>query len=124
MESIGIRREALEFILGVSGELYPREFVGMLRAEGDLITEILVIPASIYGEGFAHTKSYMVPLDRSIIGSVHSHPGSSYSPSKRDLIFFGKHGRVHLIARHPYSGLVDVACYLNDGTRLTLVLVE
>jgi len=111
-----VNNAALELMLGVSRELHPREFVGLLRGEGDRVTEVLVIPASLYGEGFAHVQWVHVPLDKSIIGSVHSHPTRDNRPSKTDLRYFEKTGRIHFIIGYPYKSLADVACYLSDGT--------
>jgi proteasome lid subunit RPN8/RPN11 len=119
-----IREAALELILGASRELRSREFIGLLRGEGDTITEVLVIPASLYGEGFAHMKWSMVPLDRTIVGSVHSHPSGDNRPSERDLIHFKKTGRIHLIVRQPAEGIEDVACYDRDGGLLALETVD
>ena len=84
---VSIRREALEFMLGASRELYPKEFIGLLRGEGDTVTEVIVVPASLYGEGFAQVRWMHVPIDKSIIGSVHSHPTGNNKPSKTDLMY-------------------------------------
>ncbi|MFC2154627.1 Mov34/MPN/PAD-1 family protein [Candidatus Altiarchaeota archaeon] len=119
-----IKREALELILGVSRELYPREFTGQLRAEGEIITEVLVIPASTFGEGFAQTRRDMIPIDKSIIGSVHSHPGPSYSPSQADLKYFRKMGEIHLIVRHPFKEINDIAAYDSEGRGVSLEVNE
>lgn len=118
-----IREEALEFMLGVSRKYYPSEFGGMLRGKDDIIEELLVIPASTYGNGFVDTRIDMIPIDRSIIGSFHSHPGRSFQPSRADIEFFRKSGPVHLIARSPYSGINDVAAYDRSGKRISIRVV-
>ncbi|MFH0859696.1 MAG: Mov34/MPN/PAD-1 family protein [Candidatus Altiarchaeota archaeon] len=115
-----IKSNALEFILGVSRSLHPREFTGQLRGEGDLITETLVIPASTFGNGFATTRFDMIPLDKSIIGSIHSHPSNTYRPSEADFRYFERGGSIHLIVRYPYNGLGDVAAYTSSGERISL----
>lgn len=117
-----IRETALAFILGVSSQLHPREFTGQLRAEGRLITEILVIPASTYGEDFAETRLDMIPIDRSIVGSVHSHPVRSFRPSEQDLSYFARAGDIHLICRYPYRDESDVAAYSRMGERIELTV--
>jgi proteasome lid subunit RPN8/RPN11 len=119
-----VKEAALQFLLEASQNIYPREFVGLLRGEGDLISEILVLPASIYGEGFARVKWAVVPIDKSIVGSVHSHPSPNNSPSRGDLTYFRKTGKTHLIAGHPFESLADVACYDNMGESLNLWMVE
>ena len=113
---VSIRREALEFMLGASRELYPKEFIGLLRGEGDTVTEVIVVPASLYGEGFAQVRWMHVPIDKSIIGSVHSHPTGNNKPSKTDLMYFSKSGRIHFIIKHPHQTINDIACYHHDGT--------
>ena len=115
-----IKKNALEFILGLSREVYPNEFTGLLRGNKDIITEILVIPASTYGNGFASIRLDMVPIDKSIIGSIHSHPGDSDMPSLADLRHFRKTGWVHLIVKYPYSGINDVTLYNNNGEKVEL----
>ena len=118
-----IKEEALAFILGVSRKYYPSEFGGMLRGRNDVIEEILVIPATTYGDGFVETRMDMIPIDHSIIGSVHSHPGPNFRPSAADLKFFEKTGPVHLIARSPYETIADIAAYDRSGKRISLSVV-
>jgi len=113
-----IKKEALELILGASRSYHPQEFGGMLRGKGDLIEEALMIPATRYGDGFVETRMDMAPMDKSVIGSFHSHPGRDNRPSKADLAAFNRKGIVHLIVRHPYKGIEDVAAYDREGTRI------
>ncbi|MFH1126292.1 MAG: Mov34/MPN/PAD-1 family protein [Candidatus Altiarchaeota archaeon] len=117
-----IRKEALEFILGVSRSLYPREFIGLLRAEEEVITEVIVAPA-VYGSGFSYYKEHMLPVDHSIIGSVHSHPSSNVLPSKGDLHSFSKKGGVNLIVKYPYGSINDVVAYDRVGKIVELSVV-
>jgi proteasome lid subunit RPN8/RPN11 len=120
---VKIKSAALEFILGVSKKFHPREFGGMLRGRGDLIEEVLIIPATTYGEDFVSTRLDMVPIDRSVIGSFHSHPGPNFRPSDADIAFFGRTGRVHLIVKSPFKSLDDVAAYDGEGKRIDLEVV-
>lgn len=118
-----IKSVALEFILGVSKRFHPDEFGGMLRGRGDIIEEVLIIPATLYGEDSVTTRMDMVPIDHSIIGSVHSHPVASFRPSRADLEFFRKTGYVHLIVKSPYRDVRDVAAYDREGNRIGLETV-
>ncbi|MCD6414086.1 MAG: Mov34/MPN/PAD-1 family protein [Candidatus Diapherotrites archaeon] len=97
-----IKEDTLDFILEACRNTYPNEFLGLLRAKGGTITEVLLIP----GSKFEHTSSTlrrdMVPLDPTIVGSVHSHPGRPI-PSKADLNFFSKFGKIHLIVGYPFT---------------------
>jgi proteasome lid subunit RPN8/RPN11 len=115
-----ISRAALEFTLGVSRELYPREFMGLLRGKGDRIKEVLVLPGSVWGEDFSEVYGIHIPMDKSIIGSVHSHPTKDNRPSKTDIREFGRSGRIHLIVAYPYGDIGDIACYDSGGRRLDI----
>jgi len=115
-----ITRTALEFILGASRGAHPREFIGMLRADGDTITETLIIPGSKFEECRSSILAHMVPMDTTIIGSIHSHPGPP-RPSRADLEFFRKMGRFHMIVGYPYSPR-DIAVFNSDGSPASLEL--
>jgi proteasome lid subunit RPN8/RPN11 len=118
-----ITEAALMFLLEASKNYYPREFIGLLRGEGETVREVLVLPASTYGEGFASVKWSTIPIDKSIIGSIHSHPSENNKPSKKDLAYFRKTGAFHIIVAIPYRGLEDLACYDIYGERLDLQVV-
>ncbi len=119
-----IRRKALEFILGVSKRIYPNEFGALLRGNSEIIEEILLIPGTTFGKDLATIRFDMKPIDYSIIGSVHSHPGRNFKPSRADIRFFGKIGFVHLIVRYPYSSIEDIAAYNSFGERIELRVTE
>ncbi|MBN3037177.1 MAG: Mov34/MPN/PAD-1 family protein [Candidatus Diapherotrites archaeon] len=91
-----IKEQTLEFIIEACRNTQPKEFVGLLRAEEGVITEVLVIPGSRFEDARSSIMEHSVPLDPTIVGSVHSHPGGG-TPSKTDLAFFARMGRIHLI---------------------------
>ncbi len=97
-----IRRRTLRMILEASKSSYPREFGALLRAEKGVINELLLIPGTESGEESALFKLHMVPIDFSVVGTVHSHPIESSEPSGADLEFFRRYGWVHIIARYPF----------------------
>ena len=47
----------------------------------------------------------MLPIDFSIIGTVHSHPSPVPRPSAADLHLFEKFGSVHIIVANPFDEL-------------------
>ena len=101
-----IKEDTLELIFEVSKESHPKEFGGMLRVDDtlkDTITEIVMLPGTISGETHAIFKLHMMPVDFSIVGTVHSHPSPSANPSDADLTLFRKHGKVHIIVANPYN---------------------
>ncbi len=115
-----ITRDALDFILGAARNNYPLEFAGLIRAEGSTITEVLVIPGTRWNETSATFLMNMIPTDVSIVGSVHSHPGPAI-PSKADLEFFSKFGKIHLIAGYPYT-FETLRAFLPDGSQTRIML--
>jgi proteasome lid subunit RPN8/RPN11 len=98
-----IKRAALEFILEAGKNSYPKEFAGLLRGKEDTITEILILPGTKQWFDSASINRNMLPLDPSVVGSIHSHPSMSNRPSRTDLMFFSKFGNVHGIICQPYD---------------------
>jgi len=98
-----IDRETLRFILNASRSIHPREFAGVLRAAGDVIKEVLILPGTLSSDESAVLRLHMLPIDPSACGTVHSHPSPSASPSRGDLTFFAKFGYVHIVVAFPYD---------------------
>ncbi|MGQ0537023.1 MAG: Mov34/MPN/PAD-1 family protein [Methanobacteriota archaeon] len=98
-----IRKGALEMILAGCRDVHPMEFNAVLRAEGDTVTELLLVPGSISGEAHAFMMLYNLPIDSSLIGTVHGHPGGVPYPSDADLQLFRHFGHTHLIVAEPYT---------------------
>lgn len=98
-----IRKRTLRMILEASKSSYPEEFGAFLRAEKGVIRELILLPGTVSGERHASFKLYMLPIDFSIVGTVHSHPSGACFPSEADLQLFRKYGWVHIIACMPYD---------------------
>ncbi|HDI23688.1 MAG TPA: hypothetical protein ENF40_00510 [Thermoplasmatales archaeon] len=98
-----IDRDCLATILESSRSMHPKEFAGFLRAERDVIREVLLLPGMIHGDRHAIFNLAMLPIDYSVVGTVHSHPSPSNKPSKEDLQMFFKYGKVHIIVAMPYD---------------------
>jgi proteasome lid subunit RPN8/RPN11 len=100
-----IRRSCLKLILECAKSSYPNEFGGLLRVDIDLkdvVSELVVLPGTISGDSHAIFKLHMLPIDFTIVGTVHSHPSFSPNPSDADLHLFRKHGKVHIIVANPF----------------------
>nr|HDO80335.1 metalloprotease [Candidatus Bathyarchaeota archaeon] len=122
---VRVKREVAEGLLEISRELYPREFIGLLRADNKgVISEVIIPPFSVYGAGEASFSPYMLPFDLSIVGSVHSHPSGIKFPSKRDVNVAFSFGVVHVIVTYPYTSLNDIYAYDKDGNPIKIVIVE
>jgi len=101
-----IKKKCLDLILECAKSSYPKEFGGLLRVdtnEKHTIIELIVLPGTISGDSQAIFRLHMLPIDLTIVGTVHSHPSPSARPSGADLELFRKHGRVHIIAASPFN---------------------
>ncbi len=117
-----IRRITLESIIVASRNVYPQEFFSMLGGKNKTIEELVVVPA-VFGDDFSSYRMDLVPIDKSIIGTVHSHPSRANYPSDADLESFSKFGEIHLIIGYPYD-FNTVRAFDNKGKKITLNVVE
>ena len=120
--TVQLPREILEAIYAGAKQLYPRESFLLLRGKKrkDVIgiTDLVLAPFAVHGEGFAHFNPYMLPGDFSLLGTVHSHPSGSILPSHVDLNYF--FGRVLMIVGYPFEGEACIAVYDSNGHKLSL----
>jgi len=98
-----IKRETIEMILEASRDVHPNEFGAILRAEEGGITEIMLLPGTISGSRSAIFQLHMLPIDFTVVGTVHSHPSGAISPSGADMAFFQKFGYIHIITGVPFN---------------------
>ncbi len=101
-----ITSKCLDLIFACAKDSHPKEFGGLLRVDDtlkDTITEVVLLPGTISGNSHAIFKLHMMPVDFSIVGTVHSHPSPSANPSQADLNLFRKHGKIHIISASPYT---------------------
>jgi len=99
----GIDRSLMEMINQAARDSLPNEFVAMLSAEDGVVQELVLLPGTHQGRDSASLMLTMKPIDFSIVGTVHSHPGPSNRPSKADLEFFRHYGYVHIITCVPFN---------------------
>ncbi|TQQ80981.1 proteasome protein [Halonotius terrestris] len=131
-EILGIARDTLQFALDASEETHPNEYMGLLRAEdarkfdldrnGQVITDVLVIPGTKSDPRSATVKSNMIPNDLKAVGSVHSHPNGVLQPSDADRGTFHK-GNVHIIIGSPY-GWRDWKAFDSNGDPRSLDVLD
>ena len=101
-----IKRKCLDIILEGAKSIYPKEFGGLLRVDSqakNTIIEVILLPGTISGGSQALFKLHMLPIDFSIVGTVHSHPSGIPIPSHADLELFDKYGRIHIIVANPFN---------------------
>lgn len=117
-----IASETLMFILEVCKSSAPNEFAGMLEAEGDVITDVVVVPGTESSDQNAVMQLFMLPNIHTV-GTVHSHPGAGRRPSPADLELFDKKGVVHIIVGAPYDKS-SWTCYNSKGEPIPLEIVD
>ena len=117
-----VREDLLQAVFEGARRLCPREIILLLRGRKKKnlveISEVVVPPLATYGSGFAHVPIHMLPMDFSIVGTVHSHPSGNLTPSSADLnhVF----GVVLMIVGFPFADERNVAVYNRNGEELTL----
>jgi proteasome lid subunit RPN8/RPN11 len=112
-----IEGETLKFILHACRSTHPDEFAGFLREANGAVSEVLLAPGTVFGREGSLINRWMLPLDASITGTVHSHPSSNVTPSLSDLRFFSTFGKYHAIVGFPYTELT-IQFYSRMGTTL------
>jgi len=121
-----IDEELLQEILESARRLYPRETILLLRGRKAKnvirVSELVVPPLATYGQGFANIPVHMLPMDFSVVGTVHSHPSGSLEPSATDLNHF--FGSVLMIVGFPFTDDRNVAVYSYGGEMIRLQVTK
>ncbi|MGB9841390.1 MAG: Mov34/MPN/PAD-1 family protein [Candidatus Bathyarchaeales archaeon] len=124
--AVSMSLELLEAIFEGARRLYPRETILLLRGKKRkdviIVEELVVPPLATYGAGFANIPLHMLPMDFSIVGTVHSHPSGNLEPSNVDFNHF--FGRILMIVGYPFAGAENIAVYNSKGEKLPLQLTE
>lgn len=118
----GIARDTLQFIMEASRSSLPMEFAGLLQADKEIITEVLILPGTESSRMSALIRLYMLP-NMQIVGSVHSHPSADLRPSQPDIQFFSRSGDYNLIVCPPFDES-SWACYDAEGVRRELPILD
>ena len=124
--SVLVDRELLQTVFEGARRLYPKEMILLLRGKKKKnlvkVSELVVPPLATYGSNFANIPLHMLPIDFSIVGTVHSHPSGNLTPSTADLnhVF----GIILMIVGFPFADERNVAVYNRNGEKLTLKTTE
>ena len=120
--TVSMSHKCLAAIFEGARRLYPKEVILLLRGKKSKneirILELVVPPLAVHGHGFANIPLHMLPMDFSLVGTVHSHPSGNLSPSDVDFNHF--FGRMLMIVGFPFAGAQNVAVYNSKGERLPL----
>jgi proteasome lid subunit RPN8/RPN11 len=123
--TVSIPSELLETILEGARQLYPRESFLLLRGKKSKgvisVSDLVVAPFAVHGKGFASYSAHMLPMDFSVVGTVHSHPSGNIQPSYVDLNHMM--GRILMIVGYPFVDERNVAVYGSDGEKLDLNVI-
>lgn len=118
-----IRRDVLEMIQESARATHPNEFGASLRAEKGVVTELILVPGTLGGDKHAILPLGYLPMDASIVGTVHSHPGPWAIPSDADKQLFNAFGHTHIIIAEPYTDTTWIA-YDQNAEEIELTVVE
>ena len=118
---VKIKERLLKAILENARLMHPKEILFMLRGEKKedciIISDIIIPPFATYGHGFATFSLSTLPIDFSIIGTVHSHPSGNLAPSIGDLN--QAIGKIMMIVGYPYTKQ-NVKVYDREGNEIEL----
>ncbi len=119
---VQIPKDIMDAIYAGAKQLYPRESFLLLRGKKGKgvikITDLVLAPFAVHGEGNVHFNPYLFSGDFSLVGTVHSHPSGNISPSHVDMNYF--FGRILMIVGYPFEKQSCVAAYDSNADRLPI----
>lgn len=121
-----ITHKCLSLIFESSKSNYPQEFGALLRVDRidkNTIIEVILLPGTISGDSHAIFHLHMLPVDYSVVGTVHSHPSSIVRPSNADLDLFNRFGKIHIIVGISPFGEVSWQAYDYMGHIVAIEIV-
>jgi len=121
-----VNKRLLQAILQSAKAVYPRETVLLLRGKAKKetieVTDFIIPPLASHGRGFSSFPAHMLPIDFSVVGSVHSHPSGVKLPSVEDLN--RSFGKIMMIVAYPFKGEDNVAVYSSSGEKIVLKIAK
>ena len=119
-------RSVVDSLLTYAQMAYPREGILLLRGHVEsqqiAIREVVIPPRAVHGLGFANFSPLHLPLDRTILGTAHSHPSGILRPSLSDLNHY--YGRIMVITAYPYHSQHHVAAFNRTGDLVPYTVKE
>lgn len=117
-------RDLFEGLVQLAKDNHPYEVFLLLRGRIEncrVRVDELVFPlGATFGLNFSSFQPYNLPLDPSIIGSIHSHPSGISKPSIQDMHAF--YGVVMVILAYPYD-LASSSAYDKSGKAIRIKLI-
>ena len=99
----GVDVDFLDAFNAAAKSTYPDEFLCALSAEDGVISEMVMLPGTVFGDEHSFLNLWMAPANCNIIGTAHSHPDYCNMASDADLDLFRNMGGFHLITCMPYD---------------------
>jgi proteasome lid subunit RPN8/RPN11 len=92
-----IKQNLIDDAFQAADNFLPKEFMCFLGGDENKqeINEIVILP-TYNGETFSSVNLNIMPFDKTIIGSLHSHPNGFAQPSNADKQFFKRY-KINLI---------------------------
>ncbi|MBE6514648.1 MAG: Mov34/MPN/PAD-1 family protein [Candidatus Methanomethylophilaceae archaeon] len=119
----GIDIDLIDAFNEAAKSAYPDEFLCMTREEDGVLSEMIMLPGTVFGDSHSFLNQWMAPIDYNLAGTVHSHPGFSNEPSEQDKEFFSNMGGVHIITCQPYDR-TSWRAYDSRGEPLELEIIR
>lgn len=119
----GIDIDLIDAFNEAAKSAYPDEFLCMTREEDGVLSEMIMLPGTVFGDSHSFLNQWMAPIDYNLAGTVHSHPGFSNEPSEQDKEFFSNMGGVHIITCQPYD-MTSWRAYDSRGEPLELEIIR
>lgn len=116
---------AADGIISYSKGLHPNEAILILRGKitRELVTidGLVIPPFASSGPYYSGFSDFYLPFDSSYVGTAHSHPSRSNTPSLEDLNR-GFYGAISIIISFPYED-ETIAAYDRNGNKLKIEII-
>jgi proteasome lid subunit RPN8/RPN11 len=123
-KQIKVKLKVIDSVLTYAFSSHPNESIlllrGKIKKDTVEIENVVIPPLSIHGESFSSFPIHMLPLDSTIIGTVHSHPSGFLKPSLEDLLHY--YGIIMAIVGYPYQSERDVKMFDREGRELSFLV--
>ncbi len=119
-----IKKELIEGLLAICRHQHPREILGLLRVEKNMVSEFILPPGATTNESSGVFFPGRIPMDPSLEGTVHSHPSGNPNPSQIDLETVFRTKRFHFIMGYPYNNINCVKCFDQLGNELKFKIIN
>jgi proteasome lid subunit RPN8/RPN11 len=117
-----VKRTLLEDAAAAAQNFFPKEFMCFLGGDKkeELVKEVVFLPTQ-NSEMSVSVNELNIPFDKTIIGSLHSHPLSYNTPSRQDRRFFQKY-EINAIIGFPFT-VENTAFYNKKGEKIKIILL-